>query len=392
MTGPRRQLGVRRVLAWVLALAALGFVVHAVPVRDRCDDPAVAVDVGARAPGPRVAVSRNDRGCVLHRAAGDESLTAQECARLRCEPGLASTLAAARLGPLAALLALYFGSTFVWATRYRTLLSLARVHVGSLEAWRITLESQAGGVLLPGGIGGDALRVAFVVGKGASVTTVIAAVLLDRAIGLSTVAGLAAALAVMVGGGDLGAMTLALGAVPVALMAGLALARRGPVARALEHAPGPIARVARPVLGYLGDPAAPRAIARAIGFSLIVSAVQLTVIRGIVYALGGEPLLERWVYLGTTMAFIVGVLPALPGGWGTSDAAFVFFLGKAGLAAPLALGVSLMFRLFWYASAAVGATLYLLRPHANAPPAPVAPSTTAEPGVGGKDGPTPRTP
>jgi uncharacterized membrane protein YbhN (UPF0104 family) len=337
----------------------------------------------------RVGLSRNEGGCVLHRASGDVTLTAPECARLVCNPGLASTLAAARLAPLAALLALYFASSFVWATRYRTLLSLARVHVGPLEAWRITLESQAGGVLLPGGIGGDALRVAFVVGKGASVTTVIAAVLLDRAIGLATVAGLAAAIAVMVGGGDLGAMTMALGAIPVALVAGLLVARQGAVARALKHAPGPIARIARPVLEYLGDPDAPRAIVRALGFSVLVSAVQLGVIRGIVYALGGEPLLERWVYLGTTMAFIVGVLPALPGGWGTSDAAFVFFLGKAGLAAPLALAVSLVFRLFWYASAAVGAVLYLLRPHAAAAPAP---STTGQSDAGEADRSAPRTP
>jgi uncharacterized membrane protein YbhN (UPF0104 family) len=146
------------------------------------------------------------------------------------------------------------------------------------------------------------------------------------------------------------------------------------------------------VLEYLGDPDAPRAIVRALGFSVLVSAVQLTVIRGIVYALGGEPLLERWVYLGTTMAFIVGVLPALPGGWGTSDAAFVFFLGKAGLAAPLALGVSLVYRLFWYASAAVGAVLYLLRPHAPASPAPAAPSATAESDAGENGRPAPRTP
>jgi uncharacterized membrane protein YbhN (UPF0104 family) len=89
------------------------------------------------------------------------------------------------------------------------------------------------------------------------------------------------------------------------------------------------------------------------------------------------------------MAFIVGVLPALPGGWGTSDAAFVFFLGKAGLAAPLALAVSLVYRLFWYASAAVGAVLYLLRPHAAAP---AAPSAKAESDAGETGHSAPRIP
>ena len=46
----------------------------------------------------------------------------------------------------------------------------AKVKLGPLQAWRVTLESQAGGIVLPGGIGGDALRVGFVVGKGARVT------------------------------------------------------------------------------------------------------------------------------------------------------------------------------------------------------------------------------
>jgi hypothetical protein len=92
---------------------------------------------------------------------------------------------------------------------------------------------------------------------------------------------------------------------------------------------------------------------------------QLGVIRGIIAALGGAPSAERWVYMGTTMTFIVGSIPALPGGWGTSDAAFVFFLGKAGLAASIALAVGLLFRLFWYSSGGVGALLYLLRQHAS---------------------------
>ena len=71
--------------------------------------------------------------------------------------------------------------------------------------------------------------------------------------------------------------------------------------------------------------------------SLVVSDSQLAIIRGIVFSLGVTPSPERWVYVGTTMAFMVSAVPALPGGWGTSDAAFVFFLGRAGLAASSAL-------------------------------------------------------
>jgi uncharacterized membrane protein YbhN (UPF0104 family) len=60
------------------------------------------------------------------------------------------------------------------------------------------------------------------------------------------------------------------------------------------------------------------------------------------------------------------VIPALPGGWGTADAAWVFFLGLAGLPAGSALAVGLLFRLFWYLSGVVGAGLYVARSRARA--------------------------
>ena len=371
----------KRAFAWGLATIALVFVVYAVPLRDRCLDPSIpppagaVVSPGASLVGPKFPVSRVSvaEGCTLHRPAGDQKLSAEACAQLRCEPGLASTLKGIHLGQLALLLGLYFLGSFVWAVRWRALLALARVHLGAFETWRVILESQAGGIVLPGGIGGDALRVGFVVGKGASLGTVVAAVLLDRVLGLVTVAGLAAAFAASSGEGALGPLVLVLGAIPFGFVAGLALLRWGPFARLPFFQRGPLARLVRPVLDYLGDPRAPRAILTGLAVSLLVSAIQLGVIRGLVGALGAVPNPERWVYVGTTMAFIIGAIPALPGGWGTSDAAFMLFLGRAGLAASISLAVSLLYRLFWYSSGGVGAVLYLLRHHAS-------PSSMKDPG------------
>ncbi len=116
-----------------------------------------------------------------------------------------------------------------------------------------------------------------------------------------------------------------------------------------------------PVLEYVGDGGAPRTIARAVAFSLLVSASQLAVVRGILLALGASPSAEGLVYVGATMSFMVAIVPGLPGGWGTSDAAFVFFLARAGIAPSSALAVSLIYRLFWYGSGGVGALLFLLR-------------------------------
>jgi uncharacterized protein (TIRG00374 family) len=61
------------------------------------------------------------------------------------------------------------------------------------------------------------------------------------------------------------------------------------------------------------------------------------------------------------MSFIVTALPTLPGAWGTGDAAYVFFLGRAGVEPSAALAVCLLYRLFWYVSAAIGAVLLMTK-------------------------------
>jgi uncharacterized membrane protein YbhN (UPF0104 family) len=370
--------GIGRALSWGLAIVALGFVVWVIPLRDRCWDP--------RAPGStRVAVTRTHAGCVLHLSSGDVTVDADECAGLRCEPGVLPTLAGARLGVLTALLALYASGTFAWAARWRSLLGFADVDLSVAQVWRLSVEAQAGGILLPGGIGGDAFRIASVVARPprpgrarAPTSIVVASVLLDRAIGLSLIAAVAGALGFAFAGravgADAGVLLAALAAIPVGVFAGLALLRgtRGlptlPVATSLRESR--IGRAveawAAPVLSYLRDPRAPAAIARAVGWSLLVAASQLLVIRGLVFALGASPTAEKWVYVGAAMAFIVGAIPALPGGWGTADATYVFFFALAGLRPSVGLAVCLLYRLFWYLSGIVGAILHLTRPSAAA--------------------------
>ncbi|HEX8794288.1 MAG TPA: lysylphosphatidylglycerol synthase transmembrane domain-containing protein [Polyangiaceae bacterium] len=362
-----RRLRLGRVLSWMLALVALAFVAWVVPVRDRCWDP--------HAPrSTRVSVTRDDAGCVLHLRTGDVREPAEECASLQCEPGLASTVEHARLGVAAGLLALYFLSTLAWAARWRALLAFADVELPVLEVWRVSIEAQAGGILLPGGIGGDALRIASVVsrptrhGTKAPASIVIASVLLDRAVGLSTIAALAAALGLGLGGGGAspnkagtGPLALVLAAIPVAVAAGLFVLRAAPVDRIPWLVRGRVGGVVQPVLAYVRDPRALRAIAVAVGLSFVVAAVQLAVVRGLVVVVGGTPLSEKWVYVGTAMAFIVAAIPALPGGWGTADAAYVFFFGLAGIPVGAALAMCLLYRLFWYLSGVAGAVLHLAR-------------------------------
>jgi uncharacterized protein (TIRG00374 family) len=119
------------------------------------------------------------------------------------------------------------------------------------------------------------------------------------------------------------------------------------------------------VLEYVRDARAPRAILVAAALSLFVAGTQLLTIRGLVFALGGAPAAEKWVYVGTAMAFIVAAFPALPGGLGTADAAYVYFFGLAGLPPMTALAVCLLYRLFWYLSGVAGAALHVARSRAQ---------------------------
>jgi uncharacterized membrane protein YbhN (UPF0104 family) len=350
-----------KILSWSLAIAALAFVVSAVPVRDRCWDP--------RAPSStRVTVSREPAGCVLHLRTGEVRIGQTECSALRCEPGVVSTFAGARPGIVAALLLVYGLGTFVWAARWRALLGFAGIDLSLRDVWRLSIEAQAGGVLLPGGIGGDAFRIASVVSRPAApgkakapAAIVVASLLLDRAVGLAVVAGLAAVGGFVWGGLQAGPLAYVLASLPVGLVLGLVALRLLPVDRIPWLRRGRLGGIAQPILDYLRHPSGPRAIAVAALLSLVVALTQFASIRGLVYAVGAEPAAEKWIYLGTAMAFIAGAIPALPGGWGTADAAYVYFFGLAGVQAGSALGVSLLYRVYWYASAVVGAGLVVAR-------------------------------
>ena len=354
---------VGKVLSWALAVAALGFVAWVVPLRDRCWDPRAASST-------RVAVSRDDAGCVLYLRTGEVRIDRAACAQLQCEPGVATAFANARVGILAALLVVYAAGTVAWAARWRALLDLAEIELPLWQVWRLSIEAQAGGILLPGGIGGDALRVASVLSRptrsGASprAVIVIASVLLDRAVGLSVLAALAASLGLAFGGVGAGPLAILLAAIPFGFMAALAVLRLAPVHRVQWLVRGRLGRVVEPVLAYVRDPRALRAVVVAALISVVVAGIQFATIRGLVLALGAAPgeAGEKWVYVGTAMAFMVAAIPALPGGWGTTDAAYVFFFGLAGLSTVTALAVCLLYRLFWYFSGVAGAILHLAGP------------------------------
>jgi uncharacterized membrane protein YbhN (UPF0104 family) len=190
---------------------------------------------------------------------------------------------------------------------------------------------------------------------------VIASIFVDRVVGLVTLASLATVIALAFRASELGPSLYLLAAIPVA-SAGSFLLLRLPSLRQSRLLSGRFAaRVAKPMLEYASDGRGPRALGRGLLLSLVVSALQLVVIRALVAALGCTPTNEAWIYVGTTFGMIVGALPVTPGAWGTADAAYVFFLGRAGVPAQVAVAVCLTYRIFWYATGLLGAASALGR-------------------------------
>lgn len=319
-TSPTRRRWVKRLVTWGVAVLALAFVVRVVPFADKCTD------------------------------AG-------------CEPGLWTTLRTATPSALVGLFALYMLGTLAWAARWRALLGVAGVALPLTSVWRVTIEAQAGGILLPGGVGGDALRVAYVrsAAPGADVGKIVASILADRVIGLLTLSSLATLAAFAFGVDDLGRALPILASIPVIAVLGWFVLR----AKFLRELPflqrGLVARVAQPLLEYASAPGGPAALVKGLVLSVLVSGTQLLVVRGFVAALGAHPTNEAWVFVGTTLAMIVAAVPALPGAWGTADVAYVLFLTRSGIPASTAAASCLLYRIFWYSSAIIGALLALGR-------------------------------
>ena len=348
---PRRNKTWVRIAGVVLALLAIAYLVRVVPIRDQC------VDSGT---GARGVPEERPGACLLHGSAADVLVPAPGgCRSLKCEPGIASVLKTARPPLLAVSFLLYLFGVMLTVERWKILLKLARVTVSLRAAIRLTFDSYAIGFLLPGGMGADALRVAFVLGKhkDASVVQVTASVVVDRLVGFGTMCTIASALAFSGHGGELGSVRYVfLVGPPLAVVGAMAL-RYTPILRWMNR--GILRRVVGPLDEYARAPGGIGVLVRASLLGFVASGAQLLAVAMIVWVLGTPPVDAAWVWIGVVFGFIATTLPGLPGGWGTSDATYVYFFGKAGVPPSTALAVSLLVRFFGYALSAAGAVSVL---------------------------------
>jgi uncharacterized membrane protein YbhN (UPF0104 family) len=198
----------------------------------------------------------------------------------------------------------------------------------------------------------------------ASLGATASSVVGDRLLGFGTLSTGAAAFALAFGNVASGNVRFVWIA-PLALLGGVALLRFGPwLDRMGTGLLAPIADAVRPYAR-----AKPKALLHAAGLSLFSSMTQLTVTAALVWVLGAWPAEGvGWVWAGTLSAFIAAALPGVPGGWGTTEAAYVYFFGKAGIAPSIAVSVSLLWKGFAYLWVAAGAASAVLRGRSKAVP------------------------
>jgi len=270
-------------------------------------------------------------------------------------PGLASNLRGLHPVVLAASVGAYILSLPVLAVRWLVLLNIQQVRIGLREALRLTLLGQFFNAVAPGTVGGDLAKAYYVARSTHRRAAALLSILVDRLLGLSELALLAA---VMVG------LMLAAGLadwpelrLPAAL-AGVAVAA---VAAALAVVLSPRLRAALrlqrllerlPLARQLASLSeAARAFARRPGRLVLAVAItslaHLCWISSIWLAGLALNLPAAWYqyFLYIPLIYIIGAVPLTPGGIGLIEQFYLLFFVSAATTPSMVLALALLARL-----------------------------------------------
>lgn len=272
--------------------------------------------------------------------------------------GVGSAVAAVPAWSVAVALALYGGATLCGAARLQLLLNAQGAECRFGFALQLTYIGLLFNLALPGGNGGDVVKVGWATRVTGSLARAIAAAGMDRGVGLIALTLFASAPA-------LAAITdpayrlpgMVCGAVLAGVVTAAILYFLPPVRRLMEQSHGAQGRVAR-ALGALDQAiveyrAKPKVLAAAAALSV---AGQAGVI-GAIWALGaGLGLGEVNYFLVIPAVLIIMAVPLAPGGVGQAEWAFAELLTAEGVGVPAAraLALALCFRFLLVAYGAAG--------------------------------------
>ena len=265
---------------------------------------------------------------------------------------------------LLAALALYLAGVPLRAYRWQGLLSAIRVSVPLRRLTSLYFVGTFFNNLLPTGVGGDVIRAYELSQDGAGAAAAASTVLADRATGLLVL--LAMALVSTVFGYRLISpnLVLVIAVVSLGSFAGVAVVlwddlwrrvgRRLPWLRRLLDRKG-VMDFYRFLQTCRGKP-----IVRALLISLIFNVVLIAINDLIALSMGVK--ISLWYYLlfVPLISFSL-VLPVSVSGLGVREGAYVLLFGQAGVAAPLALAMSLAFYALNIVTGLVGGVIYAVQ-------------------------------
>lgn len=280
-------------------------------------------------------------------------------ARLRADAQTLMILLAGGAGVLAGLLFL--------AWRLKRLLEFRGLAVSLGRALGLTLVGSFSGAVLPGLVGGDVVKAAYLCadepGRRADA---VAAVILDRLVGLyalfllGTIAWVAAAACGTLPAGTPVLLTapacVVLGTVGMALLAWPALRQSRPVRWLFALAPARVQRLLRALTSYVK---APRVIVVAVLLSLANHSLVV-----FSYVAAGQ-LLDAQLRLShhfilDPLAMAMNAVAITPGGIGLAEGAFSFLFEAAGSPSGLGATVGLLGRFIQYGVFTIGGVAALL--------------------------------
>jgi uncharacterized membrane protein YbhN (UPF0104 family) len=244
-------------------------------------------------------------------------------------------------GLVVVAVALYAVATLVRAERWRLLLRFNGATPSRLDCHALTCVGYMGNNVLPARAG-DAMRVIYMTPRSsASARTVIGTLVAERVLDVAVLFSLYAVLAVVLGAGTLSSRRFVFAgavvavAIVVALLAAVALHRRGHLARAWAFV--------RPMLAATGNLRG-RHGAEAVGVTLLVWTVEAGVWLCCADAAGLHVSALEALYL-LALASLFVFVPAGPGNVGTLDAAVLFGARAIGRTSSAALSFLILLRL-----------------------------------------------
>jgi uncharacterized protein (TIRG00374 family) len=287
---------------------------------------------------------------------------------LLCQPRtVAASLRHASAGPIAIAIALVLVDRSLMAYRALALLCIvdpAR-RPGFREVMRIFFVSTFIGTFLPSGIGGEAVRALGLSRRDVRGADAVASVFMDRALGVLSVlivavAGLLAARSLLMHPAVQTALIVTAGACGLVVIVVFTEAGARFARRLLAAVPGDaLQRTGQSLLSSIQRYAA---FHRELGMVLLAS-LGVQVLRILqTYCLGQA--LSIHAGLATYFALIplillVMMVPVTVYGLGTSQAAFVWFFGTAGVSAPEAFALSVLFIALGVVGNLPGGILYI---------------------------------